>query len=64
MGIVVKPSKRELVDMFNQYYEVDIDNCLMDNTMWIEEVVNALLDPEYLKKFLIEYEEYLEQRKD
>lgn len=44
------------------YYEVDVENCQMTHMDWIEEVADALTDPEYLSKLTKELKEYKEQR--
>ena len=44
------------------YYELDVENCQMTHMDWIEEVADALTDPEYLSKLTKELKEYKEQR--
>lgn len=53
-------SNKEIVEMLTHLYEVDINNCAMNDTLWIDEVAKALTDPEYLNKLKVEHKEYVE----
>jgi len=49
-------------EKLRHYYEVDIDNCIMTNEDWIDEILMALKDPEeYTKNFKEEYKNYLNE---
>ena len=52
-------TREELIQMFNHFYELDLDNCAMDHEAWIEQLVLALTDPNYLADFIKEYDQYL-----
>ena len=43
-------TKEDIVSILTFFYEVDLNNCLMEHGDWIEELASALTDPEYLKK--------------
>ena len=48
----------DLIEKLVYYYEIDLDNCTMKNGDWIEELAKAMLDENYKKKFLEQYEDY------
>ena len=54
-------TQKELKEIFTHYFEVDLDNCTMTTQDWIDELAQALSDKDYLKKFLREYAEYLDE---
>tara|TARA_R110000824_G_scaffold53382_2_gene147854 strand:+ start:1108 stop:1284 length:177 start_codon:yes stop_codon:yes gene_type:complete len=45
------------------YYELDLNNCLMSNEQWIEELIECMTNKDYLKIFLKEYKEYINELK-
>ena len=55
-------SVRDLQEMIAHYYEVDLDNCLMTEDDWILQLAKSMADPNYLSKFELEYNDYLNQR--
>jgi|DEB0MinimDraft_6_1074348.scaffolds.fasta_scaffold15109_4 uncharacterized protein YsxB (DUF464 family) len=54
---------KELIETLTHFYEVDIDNCKMTNETWIEQLAEALTNPEYLNELMQDYNEYLNDRK-
>jgi len=44
------------------YYEVDIHNCTMTHDDWINELANSMLNPDFYKEFIREYDEYKADR--
>ena len=52
-------TEQEIIEMLEHYYELDIDNCAMTNKDWIEELANALTNPNYLERLKKNYAEYL-----
>ncbi len=53
-----KTEKDSIVEMLKHYYETDLDNCVMTHEQWIDEVAEALTNPNYLKEFKKKYNEY------
>jgi hypothetical protein len=56
-----KPEKDSIVEMLKHYYETDLDNCTMSHEQWIDKVADALTNPDFLKDFKKEYEEYKQE---
>ena len=56
--------RSKIIADLKYYYEVDVENCQMTHMDWIEEVANALTDPEYLSKLEKELKEYKKQREE
>lgn len=52
--------KKLFKEQFIQFYEIDINNCVMTNEQWVNELVDALSDKDYLKKFSTEFKKYKE----
>ena len=55
-GIVI-PDYEEWVDVLTNYYELDINNCMMSNEAWIEQLALCLTFPESFIRDVIEYRE-------
>lgn len=55
-------SVEDLQEMLTHYYEVDLDNCLMDTKDWILQLAKSMANPNYLSEFESEYKDYLNQR--
>jgi len=55
-GIVI-PEYEEWVDVLTNYYEVDLDNCKMNNEAWIEQLALCLTYPKSFIRDVIEYRE-------
>ncbi len=55
-------TQEEIKEALTFYYEVDLDNCLMTNIDWIEELSKALTDKDYLKNFEVELSNYKKER--
>lgn len=54
---------KDLKLAFNHYYETDLNNCLMTDKKWINELSEALTNPnEYLAEFKKEYKIYKNER--
>lgn len=51
-----------LFEKLKHYYELDLKNCKMTQEDWIEELAQAMSDPDYTKNFLEDYEEYQRER--
>jgi hypothetical protein len=56
-----KTEKDEIIEMFKHYYETDLDNCVMTHEEWIDEVAEALTNPNYLKEFKKKYNDYKQE---
>jgi len=54
---IVIPDYEEWVDVLTNYYELDIDNCMMSNESWIEQLALCLTYPESFIRDVIEYRE-------
>jgi len=48
--------------MLEFYYEIDVDNCGITNKDWLDLVVQALTDKDFMIDFMDEFMEYLEER--
>ncbi len=59
---MTKEYKNILKDL-EQYYEVDLDNCLMTHKDWINELTLLMTNPSYKDEILKEIKEYKELRK-
>ncbi len=55
-------TQEEIKEALIFYYEVDLDNCLMTNIDWIEELSKALTDKDYLKNFEVELSNYKKEK--
>ena len=42
-------------DMVNQYFETDLDNCLLTQTDFCNIISDILNDPQWLKDEIVEY---------
>lgn len=60
---MTKEYKSILQDL-QQYYEIDLDNCLMTNKDWINELTLLITNPSYKDEILKEIKEYKELRKE
>ena len=54
--------QQKLFQMFETYYDVDLDNCFMTHEDWIINIVDALTDDKYLEKMMVFFKEYAEER--
>ena len=54
--------QQKLFQMFETYYDVDLDNCLMTHEDWIRNIVEALTDDNYLDKMMVFFKEYEAER--
>ena len=54
---IVIPDYEEWVDVLTNYYELDINNCMMSNEAWIEQLALCLTFPESFIRDVIEYRE-------
>ena len=54
--------QQKLFQMFETYYDVDLDNCSMTHEDWITNIVDALTDDKYLEKMMVFFKEYAEER--
>ena len=52
----------DIVETLKHYYEVDLGNCHMSHAQWIEELAEALSNPNYLENLKREYKQYLNDR--
>lgn len=52
----------QITKMLEFYYEIDVDNCGMTNKDWLDLVVQALTDKDFMIDFMDEFMEYLEER--
>ena len=50
--------KKTIISDLTRYYEVDLENCNMTHKQWINQIAEALTDPEYLNKFNTELRLY------
>ena len=58
----MKLDKQALFEMFETYFDVDLDNCLMTHEDWIRHIVEALTDDKYLEKMMVDFQEYEDER--
>jgi hypothetical protein len=59
---VMTMQQQKLFQMFETYYDVDLDNCLMTHEDWIRNIVEALTDDNYLDKMMVFFKEYEAER--
>ena len=52
----------QITKMIEFYYEIDVDNCWMTNKDWLDLVVQAITDKDFMIDFMDEFMEYLEER--
>lgn len=60
---MTKEYKNILQDL-NYYYEIDLDNCLMTNKDWINELTLLITNQSYKYEILKEIKEYKRIRKE
>lgn len=58
----MKLDKQALFEMFETYFDVDLDNCTMTHEAWIRHLVEALTDDKYLEKMVVCFQEYEDER--
>jgi hypothetical protein len=58
----MKLDKQKLFEMFETYFDVDLDNCTMTHEDWIRHIVEALTDDKYLEKMMVSFQEYEDER--
>jgi len=58
----MKLDKQKLFEMFETYFDVDLDNCTMTHEAWIRHIVEALTDDKYLEKMMVSFQEYEDER--
>jgi hypothetical protein len=58
----MKLDKQKLFEMFETYFDVDLDNCTMTHEDWIRHIVEALTDDKYLEKMMGSFQEYEDER--
>ena len=58
----MKLDKQALFEMFETYFDVDLDNCTMTHEAWIRHLVEALTDDKYLEKMMVDFQEYEDER--
>jgi hypothetical protein len=58
----MKLDKQKLFEMFETYFDVDLDNCTMTHEDWIRHIVEALTDNKYLEKMMVSFQEYEDER--
>jgi len=54
--------KEQIIRMLEFYYEVDIGNCEMTTKDWIDVVVQALTEEDFMIHFIDDFMEYLGER--
>ncbi len=52
----------ELKENLEYYYEIDLDNCLMTNIDWIEQIALLMTKKDYDKEILSELNLYIKTR--
>jgi hypothetical protein len=58
----MKLDKQKLFEMFETYFDVDLDNCTMTHEDWIRHIVEALTDDKYLEKMMGSFQEDEDER--
>ena len=58
----MKLDKQKLFEMFETYFDVDLDNCTMTHEDWIRHIVEALTDDKYLEKMMVCFQAYEDER--
>ena len=58
----MKLDKQKLFEMFETYFDVDLDNCTMTHEAWIRHIVEALTDDKYLEKMMVCFQAYEDER--
>jgi len=54
--------QQALFEMFETYFDVDLDNCTMTHEAWIRHIVLALSDDKYLEKMMVCFQAYEDER--
>tara|TARA_R110002012_G_scaffold320046_1_gene542214 strand:+ start:577 stop:786 length:210 start_codon:yes stop_codon:yes gene_type:complete len=52
----------QITKMLEFYYKIDVDNCGMTNKDWLDLVVQALTDKDFMIDFMDDFIEYIEER--
>jgi len=64
---IVKKKKRDYLELkedLEYYYEIDLDNCLMTNIDWIEQIALLMTKKDYDKEILSELNLYIKTREE